>query len=85
MFSSWVGIPKGSVLAPKHHQVAGPERPAEGWGGSSCAAHRLLAHIKNPFRVIGWQGSSDFPPLGLVHGIQIKQPPGSSHQESDRE
>lgn len=65
MFSSWVGIPKGSVLAPKHHQVAGPERPAEGWGGSSCAAHRLLAHIKHPFRVIGWQGSSDSPPQGL--------------------
>lgn len=67
MFSSWVGIPKGSVPAPKHHQVAGPERPAErvggggrGGGGSPCPAHSLLTHIKNPFRVIGWQGSSDF-------------------------
>lgn len=33
MVSSWGGIPKGSVPAPKHHQVAGPERPVGGSAG----------------------------------------------------
>lgn len=34
MFSSWVGIPKGSVPAPKHHQIAGQRgQLRRGWGG----------------------------------------------------
>lgn len=33
MVSSGEGSPKGSVPAPKHHQVAGPERTFAGEGG----------------------------------------------------
>lgn len=77
MVSSWGGIPKGSVPAPKHHQVAGPERPAGAtirwWGlGEGRAAPAqptdCSLNTKNPFRVIGWQGSSKtFLPRGVMY------------------
>lgn len=51
MVSSWGGIPKGLVPAPKHHQVAGPERPAgAGEGGQPSFSPQTALLHKEPFQ-----------------------------------
>lgn len=60
MVSPWEVIPMGSEPAPQHHRATRPQR-GQFWGRGSrergCPAQRP-PHTKNPFRVTGWQGSS---------------------------
>lgn len=90
MVSFWGGIPKYSVPAPKHHQIAWPERTLAGEGASpvqfACCsfAQRALSELL----------AGRVPPglfSVLVHRIPIKQfhwaatQTSHSYQERDTE
>ena len=84
MVSPWGAIPRGSEPAPQHHRATRPERPVFGGGGSrerGCPAQRPLTYTKNPFRVTGWQGSSQtFFLKGLCTEYRSSSFTGLSHK-----
>lgn len=80
MVSSWGGIPKGLLPAPKHHQVAGLERSVCGEGAAPVQPRDCSLH-KESFQGYWLAGLlTDFSPQGLCTEYKSGKLTGLPHK-----